>query len=224
MMKFFMKLLVSRQIKIERGEFRLFNQNVTVIPITFLAELTKYYMSKTENKKQGLSDFYFMAWAMAYDFMERFSENYKIKTFEDRWTLGMDIVAMTGLGDYKTIKWEKGKLSHVYVENNPVAKYFYPSKAPIDYFYCGLTAGGAMIVHKLGASNIFNCVETECGAVNGKKCVFVSAVPKKHEEMGTWDAMQSFIDIDYVLPKQIEFFKKYKQFRKGNNDVLFELI
>ena len=223
MMGFFMKLLMARQVKIEKGEFRLFNQNVTVLPASFIVALTKYFM-RAKDRKRSLSDFYFMSWAISFDFMERFSEKFKVKTFEDRYKLGMDVVAMSGLGDYKTIKWVKGKLSHVYVMNNPIARFFQPSKVPVDYFYSGVTAGGGMIVHKLKKEHIFHCVETECHAMNGKRCVFVSATEEMHKKMGTWDKFLKDIDLEYILPKQMEFFKNYKKFRKGDLSVLLNLI
>ena len=42
-----------------------------------------------------------------------FEEVYKLKSFKDRYILGMDVVSMSGFGDYKTLRSEKGKLSWI---------------------------------------------------------------------------------------------------------------
>ena len=122
---------------------------------------------------------------------------------------------MAGFGDYKTIRWEKGKLSYVYSLDNPLPKYFYPSKQPIDHILKGITAGGGLIVHH----KLLNCVEEECAAVTGtNKCVFINATEEMYEEMGKTDLLHQQLDLDFLVPRQKECIANLDKYKKGEFD------
>ncbi len=215
MFRFLMKLLSSRQINFEEGKITLLKQPIEMMPANYFVGLTRYFMEKQKTDKNAISELYLIGWFIAYVYMGVFEEVYKLKAFTDRYRLGMDVVSMSGFGDYKTIKWEKGKLSYVYSLDNPIPKYFYPSKVPVDHILRGITAGGGLIVHHA----LVHCAEEECAAVTGgKKCILINATEEKFEEMGKTDLMNEQLDLDFIVPRQKECIKNIGKYKKGEFD------
>ena len=105
-----MKLISSRQITFEEGKITLLKQSIEMIPANYFVGLTRYFMEKQKTDKNALSELYLIGWFVSYVYMNVFEEVYNLKTFVDRYRLGMDVISMSGFGDYKTIDWEKGKL------------------------------------------------------------------------------------------------------------------
>ena len=215
MYKFLFKLLASRQLKFEEGQITLLKQPIEMLPASFFVGLTKYFLQKQKTDKNSLSEIYLIGWFVAYVYTSVFEEKYKTKSFVDRYRLGMDIVGMAGFGDYKSIKFEEGKLSYVYSLNNPIPKYFYPAKEPVDHILRGVTAGGGMSVHH----NLVQCVEEECAAVTGgDRCVLINATEDKFSDMGKEDLLKKQVDLDFIVPRQKECLKNFDKYKKGKFD------
>lgn len=210
-----MKLISSRQISFEEGRITLLKQPVEMIPANYFVGLTRYFMQKQKTDKNAISELYLIGWFVAYVYMGVFEEVYNLKSFTDRYRLGMDVVTMAGFGDYKTIKWEKGKLSYVYSLDNPIPKYFYPSKEPVDHILRGITAGGGLIVHH----NLVHCTEEECAAVTGNnKCILINATEEKYDEMRRVDLLYRQIDLDFIVPRQRECIRNIDRYKRGEFD------
>ena len=198
----FGKWLIERQLIIHDGEISLLNQRVAMIPVSFFVELHKYALKSKD--KRFKDDLYLWAWKTAYLYIKKFDEEYGLKTFEERYRWGMDVAAAAGFGDYKTIDYKPGQYSHFYVFNNPIAQAFYPYKEPVDIMLRGINAGGGTACHL----KIVNCLETECQAINGERCVFVTGTEKAHRKMGIEHLYATQIDLDYILPIQKEIIKE----------------
>ena len=215
MFKFLMKLISTRQMKFGVGEISLFGQYINIMPSAYFVGLTKYFFQRSKTEPHALEELYLIGWYTAYEYMSAFEEAYKVKSFIDRYRLGMDVVEMAGFGDYKTIKMEEGALSYVYTIGNPIAKMFKPASRPVDLVLCGITAGGGMIVHR----NLVHCVEEECAAVTGKdKCILLSASLKKMDELGKMDLLKDQLDLDFLIPRQKEIIKNFDKYKKGEKE------
>ena len=215
MFKFLMKLITTGQMKFKTGEISLLGQNINIMPTEYFIGLTRYFFQRAKNEKHALEELYLIGWFTAYEYMSDFEKAYKVKSFIDRYRLGMDVVEMAGYGDYKTIKMEEGKLSYVYTIDNPIAKLMQPSSKPVDLILSGITAGGGMIVHH----NLVHCVEEECAAVTGKnKCTLISATLEKMEEMGKMDLLKDQLDLDFIIPRQKEIIKHFESYKKDKKD------
>jgi len=215
MLKFLMSLLRHGEMKFQSGQIGLLGENVNMLPTSYFVGLTRYFMKRQETDKNAISDLYLITWFIAYDYMGVFEKAYNVESFVDRYRLGMDVVDLAGFGDYKTIRWKDGSLSYIYALGNPIPRFFYPSKKPVDHILRGITAGGGMVVHH----NLLHCVEEECAAVTGgNRCVLINATEKEFGEMNKTDLLYDQIDLDYIAPKQKELIKNIKKYKKGKFD------
>lgn len=198
----FGKWLVSGELKITEGEISLLGQDVVMLPSTFVIELHK---SILKSKNTLLRDeLYMWGWRTSYLYIKRFVEAYKLSKFEERYRWGMDIAVTAGLGDYKTLDYKRGEYSHFYTVGSPVAKALYPAKNPVDILLRGINGGGGTATHL----KITNCLEVECQAVNGKRCVFVTATEKAHKKMGVSHLYKSQLNLKKIKKQQDAFLKK----------------
>ncbi len=198
----FGKWLISGQLKISEGDISLLGQRVAMLPTSFFVEMEKTVQKS--NSPTLRDDVYLWAWKIAYLYIKKFVEEYGLKTFEERYKWGMDIASLAGFGDYKTIDYHDKEYSYFYIINNPIAEAFYPSKKAVDTFLRGINAGGGTACHM----QIVNCLETDCQAINGQKCVFITGTERAHEKFGVSDLYAEQLDLDYVLPQQKEFLRK----------------
>ncbi|MCK4884351.1 MAG: hypothetical protein KAS30_05745 [Candidatus Diapherotrites archaeon] len=193
------------------GQISLLGQYVNILPTNYFVALTKDYMRRQKTDPNAISTLYLIGWFVGFEYMERFETTYNVKAFVERYRLGMDVVSMSGFGDYKTIEWKEGKLSYVYTLNNPFPKFFFPSKEPVDHMLRGITAGGGYVVHH----NLVNCAEEMCAAVTGlDKCILVNATEKEFGNLGKTKLLEDQVDLDYIVPRQKEVLKKFKNKKK----------
>ncbi|MCD6229320.1 MAG: hypothetical protein J7K00_00775 [Candidatus Diapherotrites archaeon] len=199
-------------MKFSSGQISLLGQYVNIMPTSYFVGLTKYHLKNQKKDPNSISKLYLMGWVTASDYMKRFEEVYDVKGFVERYRLGMDVVSMAGFGDYKTIEWKDGSLSYVYTINNPLPKFFYPSKEPVDHILRGVTAGGGYIVHH----NLVQCVEETCAAVTGlDKCVLINATEKEFGNLNKEDLLASQVDLDFIVPRQKEVLRGLKKKKEG---------
>lgn len=174
-----------------------------MLPVSFLVEMQRDIEKSKDSTLRD--DLYLWAWKISYLYIKKFVEEYGLETFEERYKWGMDIASVAGLGDYKTIDYHDREYSYFYVINNPIAKAFYPSKKPVDVFLRGINAGGGTACHM----QIVNCVEMDCQAINGEKCVFLTGSKKGFKKFNVESLCSEQINLDYVTPVQKRFIKRY---------------
>ncbi|MCL5427572.1 MAG: hypothetical protein M1321_00090 [Candidatus Marsarchaeota archaeon] len=194
-----MKLLISGKLKFKPGEISLLNDPMSILPMKMIKSMTD---DMVREGMKGISELYYWGWVSGYELTYRLAVSMNLKKFEDRYKLVMDIAAMFGFGDYKTLSFEKAKYTKFNVIQNPFAKRYYPSKELVDHLLRGVNAGGGTVVHE----RIMNCIELECAAQNNTHCLFVNA---SDEVLSTLDqkvvGMQ--LDIKTLREKQIDFIR-----------------
>ena len=201
---FISKLMLSRKLKFTQGKILLLDQPMSFVPVEYFIEETKRVLEA--NDKPEMMRLYFDAWKSGIFFMRDFSKGYKVKKFEDRYNLAMEIISMSGFGDYKTLAFEGGVFAHFNIINNPVAEYFHPYKVPVDFITRGFNAGGGTIVHE----TIINTIETECKAVNGKMCTHINASIPYLKKFKDQRLVKDQLDMKWLLPKQTAFIEEKK--------------
>ncbi len=196
------KLLISGKLKFENGEIILFDEPFAFVPMASLVQMTRDAIKKD---KRAINDLYFYGWVYGFVVTLGMVKKFKLKKFEERYKVSMDIASLCGFGDYKTLSFKPGH-SHYKVFKNPFALEFYPSKTPIDHYLRGMNAGGGTIVHE----QIINCIEFECAAMNGKYCLFDNV---NKEEMDKLDQnlVKSQIDYNYLLKRQKALIEECKE-------------
>ena len=201
---FISKLLLSRKLKFERGKIVLLGQPMVIVPLEYFIEETKRVF-KT-NDFQEMMRLYFDAWKSGLFFMKRFVQGFKVTNFADRYNLAMEIISMAGFGDYKTLKFETNDYAYFEIINNPLAEYFYPCKEPVDFMLRGFNAGGGSPVHE----RIINTIETECKAVNGKRCVQINASTSFLKNFKDRELVKKQLDLKWLIPRQVDFIKRMR--------------
>ncbi|NIO22605.1 MAG: hypothetical protein GTN38_01075 [Candidatus Aenigmarchaeota archaeon] len=202
------KLLVSRQLKFEKGKIIVLEEPVCMLPLVYVRTATNLAMAHHEKNKadKSLEEMYFESWTAGYEITKKMTKVYKLRKFEERYKVAMDIISLFGFGDYETMKFKGKKYAYFKVHENPFALKFHPTKKKMDIFLAGANAGGGTIVHEV----LINCVELECTAINGSFCKFVncnSEIFKEYIKRGeAYD-----LDWDYIVKKQIEYIKKDKE-------------
>ena len=197
---FISKLIMSGKLNFKEGQISLLGQPMVIVPADFYVEATRHIIENRDKKE--MMDLYLDAWEAGVCFMRDISQAYKMKKFEERYKISMDIISMAGFGDYQTLAFEKGVHTHFKIMNNSLALKLRPSKKPVCHILRGFNAGGSTIVHE----KIFNCIETECAAVNGHYCIHIDGITgfisKKDKKL-----VNEQLDLKWLLPKQKKFMK-----------------
>lgn len=196
---FITKLLVSKQLKFEEGKITLLKQPMIFIPLDFYVEITKRALSSRNDMLKTYLD----AWKAGVVFMNNVSKAYKMKKFEERYKIAMDLISMAGFGGYETLEFHKDEFSKFKITNNPIADAFRPSKVPVDHILRGFNAGGGTPVHE----RIINTVEIRCRAIDGGFCEHVNANTGMLKKMDK-KLVESQLDLKFLLPKQKKFLKE----------------
>ncbi|MCH7902708.1 hypothetical protein IIC68_03060, partial [archaeon] len=155
------KLLITGKIKFELGKITAFSDPFALIDLHSLKEMTNDAM---DDGIKSITNLYFYGWAYGYNITKNMIRMLKLKKFEERYKVSMDIVTLLGFGDYKTLKFKRGIEAHFKVIANPFALLYHPSNKFVCHYIRGMEAGGGTLVHEKLMDNI----EFECAAVNGK--------------------------------------------------------
>ena len=211
---FLLKLISTKQFEIENGRITFFKEPISMVASDCFIQLTK---DALEKKGKRFDDLYLAGWIGAYAMGYKMTKEYKLKKFEDRYSLGMKVVSLCGFGDFETLEFEERKFTHFKVMNNPIALAFHPSKIPVDDFLRGINAGGGSLVHE----KIMNCVERECAAQNGKFCEFYTA---SDETLRKADKkfVKSQLNLEYLKKKEKEYLKSLGHKVDKNGNISFE--
>ncbi len=199
------KLLVSKQLKFEKGLITLKDFSMTLIPSFFVGELTRYFY---EDDK--LFKLYLLSWYWGYVLTKELKEKFNLKTPDQVYSLGMNFGAAMGMGLYKTHDYYPGRYTHFAIHNNPYLKYLnfkVKPKKPVDYFISGAMGGGACFVHDTLCQN----VETKCIAVGDSNCDFLTGTEKELKKRGLWQEAVKRYNLSKILPLQREIYNNYSK-------------
>lgn len=194
---FLTKLFLSKRFKLEQGKVTIFDEPFAFIPMVSFVQMTK---DAIERGRQAINDLYFYGWVYGYEvtrhLLKSFGVHTGLQSFNDRYTVTMNIVELVGFGDYKTESFTVGD-ARFKNHDNPFALKFYPSKIMVDHYLRGMNAGGGALVHEM----LVNCIELECAAINGKYCNFVVG---SHDTLKKFDQdlVSSQLDLEYLLNRQ----------------------
>ncbi len=197
------KMMISGNIKFEKGQINLMGEKVFMIPVNYFAEETR---KAIKEGKEAIMDIYWSAWVAGYYIMKNFVKVYKLKKFEERYKISMDVLQLAGMGFYETINFKRGEHTYFKTLNNPLPQFFYPFPEPVCHFIRGANAGGGTWVHE----KIMNCIEETCEAQNGKECVFLNAseeIIKKRVKKNVLNSQ--FTDINKLIKMQKKFVKSH---------------
>jgi len=204
MLRWLSKLLISGNLKFSNGQMILLGEKVFIVPVNYFVEETKKAI--TDTKK--IMEIYWSAWAAGYMIMKTFVKIYKLKKFEERYKIAMDVLQLAGMGNYETIEFRKKEFTYFKTKNNPLPRTLYPQKKPVCHFIRGANAGGGTWVHE----KIMNGIEEKCEAQNKNVCVFLNA---------TTDVLKSRVKPEIIkqqLPNLNSLIKKQKAFIKSHGD------
>jgi predicted hydrocarbon binding protein len=205
------KLLVSRQLKFEEGKIIVLEEPVCMLPLVYVKTATKLALMHHKKNKadKSLEEMYFESWTAGYEITKRMTEVYKLRKFEERYKVAMDIISLFGFGDYETLEFKAKKYAYFKVHKNPFAMKFHPGKIKMDIFLAGANAGGGTVVHEV----LINCVELECAAINGSHCKFINC---NTELLEKYVKSREAYDMDwkYIMKKEIEYIKNDKDMVK----------
>ena len=200
---FLTKLFLSKRLKLEQGKVTIFDEPFAFVPMVSLAQMTK---DAIERGRQAINDLYFYGWVYGYEVtrhvLQSFGLHTGLQSFNDRYTVVMNIVEMVGFGDYKTYSFKVGDARFKNFDN-PFALRFYPSQIMVDHYLGGMNAGGGTLVHEV----LINCIELDCAAINGKYCEFVNG---SNETLKTFDPklVNSQLDLEYLLTREKKFIEE----------------
>jgi len=195
------KMMISGNMKFDNGQIILMGEKVFMIPVSYFVEESK---KAIKEGKHEVMNIYWSAWVAGYHIMKNFIKVYKLKKFEERYKVAMDVLQLSGMGFYETINFERGKYTYFKTLNNPLPQFFYPSKEPVCHFIRGANAGGGVWVHE----RIMNCVEEKCESQNKKQCVFLNgSIETLKERVKKGIIKKQFVDLDSLIEREKEFVK-----------------
>ncbi len=198
---FLSKLLISGKLKFNQGKIVLMGEPMVIVPLEFYIEATKQIIDSNDRKE--MLELYLDAWEAGFCFMHDVAEVYKMKKYEERYRIAMDTISMAGFGDYKTMEFRRGELTHFKIIENILAKKFIPSEKPVCHVIRGFNAGGGTIVHE----RIMNCIETECTAVNRDHCTHMNLNTELLNTNKDQEIVKDQLDLGWLLKKQKKFAK-----------------
>ena len=194
MYAFLTKLLITHKISFEEGRIKLFNEPYAIIGMSSLKEMTEDAVSRGI---KDISDLYYYGWVFGFTGVKSAVKMFKLKKFQDRYKLSMDVAALIGFGDYKTIAYKRGQYAKFKVLKNPFALQFHPSKQMVDHYLRGVNAGGGTVGHEV----LMQCIELDCAAQNGKECLFINVSEEALDKLDK-KTVSSQLNIEYVKKKQ----------------------
>jgi hypothetical protein len=198
-----LKLMMTKQLKFEGGEISLKDIHMTLLPTSFVGELSKYFAL---TKK--LPEFYMLSWMWNYVLCGQIAVDYKLDTPDKIYSFGMNLGEAMGIGIYKTHDYYPGRYTHFVIKNNPFLKYISKKdiEGPLDYFIAGTMAGGGCHVHGEVCQN----VEVKCRGLGDSVCDFLTGKEKELKDRKLWDIAYKRYDLDRIYPMQKKFHKKWK--------------
>lgn len=198
------RLLMTKRLKFEEGLISLKDMHMTLVPASFIGELTHYFY-----KEERLPLFYLISWIWGFILVDTIKREFKLKTPDKVYSLGMDLGEVMGIGLYKTHDYHPGRYTHFVISNNPYIKYIKWLKVekPLDYFISGCMAGGGCHVHGTICQN----VETKCILVGDPYCDFLTGTEEELKNRNLWEEASRRYSLDKIYPIQKRFYREYSK-------------
>ncbi|MFA4855040.1 MAG: V4R domain-containing protein [archaeon] len=163
------KLLLARQLSLEKGHIKLLEVPVNVIPVSVIAYLEKILID-TFGYEEARKKIYQGGYEGGRDFCNKFVERYRMKTPREIIEWELNIVTMAGWGELELKRLDAKKGSAlVIVKNSSVAEMLGPYGKSIDFFMEGFMAGGSSIA--LGMP--MKVTEVKCKSKGDSFCEFL---------------------------------------------------
>lgn len=197
---FVTKLLVSGNFQFKQGEIDLLGSPMAILSMRTLKQMND---DAIRHGPESVNDLYFEGWVFGYTFTKRLADAFNLKKFEERYKVVMEIAAMIGFGDFKTVEFYPG-FAKYNVFSNPFSLQYPKGSGLVDNLLRGMNAGGSTVVHE----RIMNCLEFECCAETRTRCQFISASQENLKKMVKPEFIRTQIDLDYVIPKQMALLKE----------------
>lgn len=195
------KLLISGKVKFTAGKIIAFDNYFALVPLLFIKEMTDDAMKLG---KKAINDLYFYGWLYGLATTKDIVRIFKLRKFEERYKVCMDIIGVLGFGDYKTLSFKRADHAKFKVLDNPFAKQYYPSDKLVCHFLRGVEAGGGTLVHEI----LINNIEFECTAGNRIYCLHSNLSPENIDKLDK-RLVDSQLDRQYLLKKQKEVMERY---------------
>ena len=193
------KLIISGKLKFTEGKIIGFDLPFALVPMSSLKKMTDDVI---ESGIKAISDIYFYGWVYGYTVTKNMTKILKLRKFEERYKIAMDIVGVTGFGDYRTLSFKQADHAKFLVKGNPFAAQYYPSQKFVCHYLRGMEAGGGCWVHEI----LINNIEFECAAITGSDCLHMNLSPTRIAEVDK-KLLKSQLDLDYVIKREKEFIK-----------------
>ena len=200
MYAFLSKLLISGKLKFSEGRITAFEEPFSLVPMVSIKAMTDDAISEGI---KAISDLYYYGWIYGYEVTKELVNIFKLKKFEERYQISMQVASMVGFGDFKTQMFERAKIADFKVLKNPFALQYYKSDAHVCHYLRGMEAGGGTIVHE----TIINNIEFECTCNNGEFCHHKNLNQSLMEQVDK-KLLNEQLDLDYVLKRERDYISK----------------
>src|SRR3989338_2224852 len=190
------KLLLRGNLAFKPCEIVAFDDHFLLLNVRSLKYLTD---SAEKNGIRGITDLYLAGWYYGIYTTKGIIKAYNLKKFEERYKVVMDLIGVLGMGDYKTLVFQRGVNSKFNVIETSFSKLYYPSKDEkfVCHYIRGIEAGGGTLVHEA----LMNNIEHECAAINGAHCVHENLNRERILNIDK-SILAKQIDLDYAIEKE----------------------
>ncbi|MBD3205347.1 hypothetical protein GF319_03255 [Candidatus Bathyarchaeota archaeon] len=208
------KLLMTKQLRFEKGQIELRDIHLTLVPSFFIGELTQYFL-----KENRLRQLYLISWLWGFRLVGQVVRDFNLNTPAKVYNWGMELAEAMGIGIYKTCDYEPGRYTHFIISLNPYTEYLKGLKTgmPVDHFIAGCMGGGGCHVHGQLCQNI----ELKCQTKGDAHCEFLTGTEDELKSRGLWDITQERYQLDEILPMQKRY---YDAFFKNEDEGLTSKI
>jgi len=194
------KLIITGKLKFEPGRITVFQLPFHLMDLYALKQMTNDAM---DGGKREISKLYFYGWAYGFNTTTNIAKILKLKKFQERYKIAMDIIGLLGFGDYQTLSFKRADHAKFKVLNNPFGMLYHPSDKMVCHYIRGMEAGGGSIVHEAHFDNI----ETECTAKNGKYCIHQNLNQKNLDNFDK-NLVDAQLDREYLKKRKIQIIEE----------------
>lgn len=171
MFEFAKKMLVLKQLSIEKGKIELLGQRVIIIPIRLIILLIDLYsVDKNLEKK-----IYFIMRDSVRDYCLVAKDKFKFKP-ESLLSMLLDLTRLNGYGDINLEKISYSDKRVVFKVDGLPSSFLKGtkdySKFMGDAYWAGILAGGMSVIFD---DNTVDCLELKCVLGNAPSCIFIVA-------------------------------------------------
>lgn len=179
MFEFARKLMLSRKLKMERGELELLDQEVLIIPKNLLRRIIEVYA-----EQPGLErDIYRIMKESVREFSAEIDSDHSFTPRELLDTL-LKLTELNGYGNIEVVNYNpEDKMVSFMIKNLPSERMRDQYSFKADTYWAGMLAGGVSYIFQAD----IDAVETQCVVEGENQCEFLAAPPdvlrEKHPDL-----------------------------------------